>query len=301
MNNNLKTISKGTFSGCGIDSISIPSNIECIEEDSFSFCHNLKTVNIPIDSKLQRIEADAFELTNISQISIPSNTILCEKWRCNTELNRIELIERDEKYYEYFGDGWIIGKSDLKQSNFNTLVFVPRSTKSITIPSFITNIYSCSCYYCNIAKIVISNQITNIGSYAFCKCKKLHSVEFESNSKLQIISEGVFDSTSIDQVIIPSTIKTIKTFAFHSCKKLKRVYFQPDSKLESIEPYAFNFSSLTCFSTPPNVKEIGRNCFSQCNNLLIFELPDFPKSQFIMEDFLPKRESLIIMIPRNAV
>lgn len=159
LNNNLKIISKGTFSGCGIESISIPSNIECIEEDSFSFCYKLKTVNIPIDSRLQRIETDAFESTDINQLSIPSNTVLCEKWCRNTsELNRIELIERDEKYYEYFGDGWIIGKSDLKQSNFDTLVFVPRNTKSITIPSFITNIYSCSCCCCNIDKIVISNQ-----------------------------------------------------------------------------------------------------------------------------------------------
>lgn len=177
LNHNLKEISSRAFSSCPIDSISIPSNIEYIKSSSFAFCRKLETVNIPIDSKLQRIESNAFESTNIKKLSIPSNTILCEKW-CHSsfELNQIELIERDEKYYDYFDNGWIIGKTDLEQNNFDTLVFVPRNTKTITIPSFITSIYSCACCCCKIKKIVISNQITHIGSYAFSECEQLRSV-----------------------------------------------------------------------------------------------------------------------------
>ena len=60
-------------------------NIIC--EYAFWCCDNLRTIEIPIDSELQIIEAFAFMDTSIESITIPSNLIELEEGCLNNTQN----------------------------------------------------------------------------------------------------------------------------------------------------------------------------------------------------------------------
>ena len=67
---NLKSIGKGAFYSSGLKKISIPSNIERIEENDFYICHNLFDVNISNCLKLDKIENYAFYRCSVKHFTI---------------------------------------------------------------------------------------------------------------------------------------------------------------------------------------------------------------------------------------
>ena len=66
----VREIDKGAFQGLEMESITIPSGVEEIEEDSFYGCKKLKEV--VLNEGLKSIWYRAFEGTNLSEITIPS-------------------------------------------------------------------------------------------------------------------------------------------------------------------------------------------------------------------------------------
>jgi len=54
----IKTIKKGTFCACNLESVVIPEGVECIEESAFRYCKNLKRACLP--STIRTIQDYAF-------------------------------------------------------------------------------------------------------------------------------------------------------------------------------------------------------------------------------------------------
>lgn len=89
----------------------------------------------------------------------------------------------------------------------------------------------------NITKVVVSDGITSIGSYAFDQCHKLTEVQ------------------------MPSTIKAIGKDAFSTCNKLGSTLTLPAS-LETIGVSAFWGCNIEELTIPKTVTSIGDNAFS---------------------------------------
>ncbi len=53
-----KTIRRGTFYGCELESVTIPEGVECIEQHAFRYCNHLKTAHLP--STIRTIQDYAF-------------------------------------------------------------------------------------------------------------------------------------------------------------------------------------------------------------------------------------------------
>lgn len=96
---------------------------------------------------------------------------------------------------------FILGKSRIKSEMFDVLLFADRRIEVAHIPSF----------------------IMVIGSYAFDKCNRLQSVQFDENSELATIDKSAFSKTSIKEIFIPEN-------AFQCCA-LQKVTFNENSKL----------------------------------------------------------------------
>ena len=93
-----------------------------------------------------------------------------------------------------------------------------------------------------IVEVVIPEGTTKIGSYAFCDCKSL---------------------TTID---IPDSVTTIRYYAFSECTSLTAINI-PDS-VTSIGIDAFyNCCSLTAINIPDSVTSIGDRAFYYCTSL----------------------------------
>ena len=81
------------FSVRNIEKAKIPSFIEIIGSFSFDSCMHLKNIEFSSESKLQRINKNAFSFSSIEKVSIPSNLILIDEnafYSCN-KLKNIEI------------------------------------------------------------------------------------------------------------------------------------------------------------------------------------------------------------------
>ena len=97
----MKEIEKNAFSYSSIERIKIPIGIKNIEEGSFSFCKNLKTVEFEKGTKLRQINKKLFSYSSIKSILVPLNVnkigeaafFSCTELICIEFLNHHLLIE----------------------------------------------------------------------------------------------------------------------------------------------------------------------------------------------------------------
>ena len=109
--------------------------------------------------------------------------------------------------------------------------------------------------------------VKSISEKAFHFNGEIKSVNFHSNSELQVICDNAFAESSIEEISIPSSVKEIGIFAFNFCESLEKVEFSEDSQLNSIKESTFSYTSIKNIAIPRNVKQIGENAFYCCSKL----------------------------------
>ena len=121
-------------------------------------------------------------------------------------------------------------------------------------------------YYQKITKIVVSNGVTAIGSYAFYWCENATSVSLPSTLKI-IANHAFYKCDGLKEIKIPANVKTIDSQAFSECSQLETLTL-PRIGLETIGEKAFEqCQSLTSFIVPLTVTSIGDNAFYNCKKL----------------------------------
>ena len=115
-----------------------------------------------------------------------------------------------------------------------------------------------------IKKVVIGNEITQIGSYAFFKHTGLKNVEFEANSQLKTIGYGAFSNCYyLTEITIPASVEKIETRAFFKCSGMWTVSFEKGSKLKYIGSLAFGYGgSLRTVELPATLEIIKVDIFT---------------------------------------
>ena len=127
--------------------------------------------------------------------------------------------------------------------------------------------------------IVIPENVTSIGEYAFQSCDALTSVTiFDLSAWCKIDFNGFFSSPLLygaklylnDQLLteltIPEDITKIKGYAFLGCSSIKKVNISDN--VTSIGNYAFyDCDALTSIIIPNNVTSIGNYAFENCEAL----------------------------------
>ena len=98
--------------------------------------------------------------------------------------------------------------------------------------------------------IVIPNDITKIGNYAFCFCSNITGVTLHNGITI-IGSFGFYYCQSINNIIIPNSVSEIETYAFRYCTGLQYVDFSTFTTIPIIAANAFE--STTCEFRVPSV------------------------------------------------
>ena len=100
----------------------------------------------------------------------------------------------------------------------------------------------------DIVRIVLSDKLTRIGSFAFYGCK------------------------SVKAVVVPDSVQTIGNYAFASCEKLEMVDL--GIRVSSIGKAAFyNCFALRAVRLPFGLENIGSQAFYRCESLYTIEVP----------------------------
>ena len=120
----------------------------------------------------------------------------------------------------------------------------------------------------NIVKVILPDNITTIGRYAF-SCVNLTNVNMPKN--LKTIESAAFDKLKMEKLIFPDGLETIEGFAFSVCN-MKTVVI-PDS-VTSIGDNAFSScTNLIEVKLPNNLTTLEPDIFADCNKLKSITIP----------------------------
>ena len=120
---------------------------------------------------------------------------------------------------------------------------------------------------CNNA-IYISNDTEYLTESVFEGVKDEFNIEFEENSRLEIIQNEACSNSHILSVIIPRNIREIGEQAFFDCPLLTNVIFESNSNLQKLGAQVFvNAISLTDITIPSDVEELRTGLFNGCKQL----------------------------------
>lgn len=141
-------------------------------------------------------------------------------------------------------------------------------------------------------KLVIGDDVTRIGNYAFYNCISLISVEipegvttigiaaFRDCTNLNgvtilgqitdIANQTFHGCSNLISIKLPTTVKYIGEYAFNYCRKLVDINIL---SVTSINIYAFSSCSSFKDIKIPNCTYIAEGAFSYCDNLETIEIP----------------------------
>ena len=188
-------------------------------------------------------------------------------------LKKFKFLIYDKKF--------VVGKSNIESNEYDLLIFAKCSMKFVTIPQFIKIIGPNSFNFSHIREINIPSNVTKICRAAFSSCFKIHKVNFDVDSKLQIIDNYAFNNSSIKSIVIPNSVEIIGEYAFPN--KLQQIEIKKDSKLQKFDEFAFSETQIKSIFIPSYTKIIDKYTFSYCKKLQRVDISDDSELQIIDE------------------
>ncbi len=174
--NNITKIDDYAFYGCGsLKSIIIPNSVTSIGWASFKYCTSLRDINIP--NSVTRIYGEAFRNCNLKNITIPnsierigSNAFEYSGFERNIYITDVAAwcnITFDNAYANPLNYDTYYSNSLYINGVYATKIVIPDNVICIKDYAF----FDCSL---NDGAIIIPKSVTNIGKYAFGRCRFGH-------------------------------------------------------------------------------------------------------------------------------
>ena len=266
------SIASGTFSGCDLLEIYIPTSVRVINEHAFQECESLTKITIPFVGK-QRSEDydvnydDLFYNWNDTQIRIKEqsfNYIFGGEGNIPASLREIDILDGAEISIEAF--------SGCENVNF---IKLPNSVLKIRYFAF----RGCT----SLNEIIIPNSVTEIQSGVFEECTSLCEITLPFVGTKQEIADGEDGSSRFNSIFgygVPYSLKDVvvtnetrlEEDSFYGCESIQNVTFL-DGLLE-VESYAFyDCPSLKSVVIPKSVQKIGDSFIYNCPLLENLEIP----------------------------
>ncbi|MGM9978879.1 MAG: leucine-rich repeat protein [Clostridium sp.] len=242
-----KTIENNAFYDCNsLASITIPDNVEYIGEYAFFNCDNLK--KLVLGKSVKTIGNDAFEYCrNIEEITISDNieTIGSYAFYGLEKIKKLivpsSITKINEIFYNFVSLEEIVVDSNNKNySSYNGVLYNKDKSKLIKYPASksgetynilnITNEIGDGAFRnAKITSIVIPDNISEIGTYAFYECEELRSVII--GKSIREIKDYTFSSCgSLNRIIVPSTVETISYYGINdNYENSLTIYGDPNS------------------------------------------------------------------------
>lgn len=234
----------------------IPEHVTTIGSNAFH--GNREAVSITLPETVKTLEPFAFTGNLNLSLTIPKSvTTICESAFGTRGLGdeQITLVEGNPNYVQT-PDGAILTKGENA-----TLLYVPSTVDTFTIPETVTKIGDYAFYWNrNITAITIPEGVTTIGTRAFANCWSLSSISLPKS--LKAIGKDAFRDCRMTSIDLPDGITTIETLTFVNCYKLTSIKIP--SGVTRIDDGACFCTGLREVEIPEGVTFIGANAFAWC-------------------------------------
>ncbi|MBR6332669.1 MAG: leucine-rich repeat domain-containing protein [Dehalococcoidales bacterium] len=140
-----------------------------------------------------------------------------------------------------------------------------KNTEEIVIPDDISGIGRYAFEGCNkIRRIVLPDGLRKINDHAFCNCTSLTDINLPK--EMDFIGRHAFQGcTSLSEITLPKNLLVIDRFTFAGCTNLKRVDL-PDG-LKVLCDLAFYGTNLEQIKLPESINDFGLGVFCDCKAL----------------------------------
>lgn len=277
----VKIIGGGSFFGSQLESITLPSSLEIIENWAFSSCSNLKVIEIP--DSVTEIGELAFEFcSNIKKVKLSNSlTVLKRQIFCGCDKLKELYVPASVKIIEETALGWTYNlenlvlndgleeiKDDFKFTKLKKL-FIPETVKKIQSGLAISGrskphkieyeVSEKNPYFCSVDGSLFNKEKTRLIAFFPSNLK-----QFIVPEGVQIIEDFVFADSDFEKIDLPNTLTTIKHRCFEDCTNLRTIRL-PKS-LEYIDFRAFdNCKNLDVIEIdaikPPKVTNPSSDCW----------------------------------------
>ena len=147
---------------------------------------------------------------------------------------------------------------------------------SITFPASLKTISSEAFEDClGLTHIEIPSGVTEIGSWAFCRCSNIRTVSLPQT--LETLAEQAFRACSkLESIELPDSMTELHSWVFYQCFSLSRITLSENLKI--IHDGALSSCySLQEVTVPSGVLSIGYDAFADCRQLAdVYMLPAAP-------------------------
>ncbi|MBO7082497.1 MAG: leucine-rich repeat protein [Bacteroidales bacterium] len=286
-----------------IKNISIPDSVRVIKEYAFSNVEKLDSIFIP--KSIVSIGDDVFSgCVNLSSIVVdPNNPVYDSRDNCNA------IVKTKENKMIAGCRNTIIPKT---VTSLDGAFAGMRWLKKIVIPDNIVEIGDGSFFACeNLKTVILPDSVEIIGLNAFGGCVKLDKIKLPNS--LKVIGVCAFsECDSLREIYIPKNVNYIasgNSSSFDYCRNIKSIivdednhFFDSRDNCNAIIETSTNSLLLGCSNTtiPNSVTRIGSDAMSNCYCGSSLVIPD---SVITIEDFAfhSCEELEEIIIPETVV
>lgn len=300
------------YSGTGLNSIFIPSNVESIGEKAFYGCNRLVTVvnsskHLTVETGSEGngylgyyaqnvINGDEFgKIGDFNYCAVNGHKTLYEYFGTSSEVTIPSGYELSNELFKGNKNITSVTLTEGLSSISDYCFYECTNLKQLTIPKSVNSIGKYAFAFSGMEGISIPKSVKSIGDHAFYRCDNMENLSFEEGSITRIedfcfcycrkmvnvhipqsvnyIGRGAFyECDNLESINIPAGVTRLGCFAFKNCINLKEIII-PES-IDSIEMHTFYYCrSLAKVVLPTNLKHIGNSAFSYCGALTECEIP----------------------------
>ncbi len=237
-------VAENAFNGCNqLKYINLPQSLQYINDNAFNGCTQLKTVYIAsryVASGAIDVESYGKVLENALHVYISENLISGLKIQVGKYVtDKYNLVETDTVINKVVYNSYTMARWDANTDQSSVYGYLITDTNSVG--NYVLKIKGRGAmvdfasagnavwkdYIDKISKVLVFDDVTSIGAYAFANMTTMAMINFEGNPKISVIGIGAFNNCSaLTSVTIPSTVTEIKARAFYNCINLRQINYQ---------------------------------------------------------------------------
>lgn len=270
------SLGNNVFSGCAIETITLPATIQKVGEGLFENCASLKKVVLP--SNMIEIPqylfygCESLENVDISENikQVGSYAFAYCKSISSLDFSGTSATLGERVFYGCENMSEV--KLPKQLQTINDYLFENcKKLKNIDIPKSVIQIKSHAFEGSGLEELNMPENLLSIGAAAFYNCSKLKKLNLPEG--IEAIEDDCFyNCLSLNEITLPSNVSSIGNRAFFNCQNLTSLTIP--SKVKSLKPETFfGCKKLESIELPENITEIPTRTFYGCSSLKNVVIP----------------------------